>query len=120
MPLRTQTWLVLFALGAYYDHMDKVLQGKGLSIAISKVSFIHFLKEAGLAKKGNRALYQNLESLEKGRYITYDGQVLHLTKRGREKVKKMQGQMQPYLDIFSTVSKLPPGKYIRKGQTVFV
>ncbi|MBW2995532.1 hypothetical protein KY312_04205 [Candidatus Woesearchaeota archaeon] len=111
--------LILFILGNWYLEANKKIQNTNLEIAISKTVFIDLVKKANLADKKDRALYKNLETLEKKKLINYENKNLCLTKRGMKLFNKLNKQISPYLSILSIIKSKNPLSYTRKAQTVF-
>ena len=60
---KTQNF-ILFTLGKWYEEANKKIKGKPLEVCISKKTFIELVMKAKIAKKLERALYKNLETLE--------------------------------------------------------
>ena len=75
---------ILFTLGKWYEEANKKIKVRPLRICISKKIFIELVTKAGFAKKQERALYKNLETLEKKKLINYDNKQLKLTKKGKK------------------------------------
>ncbi len=110
---------ILFALGFWFEQAKKKIKDRSLDLSISKVSFIDIMIKAKLAKKKERALYKNLESLEKMKLISYDNKNLSLTKKGKEAFKKIHTEIKPYINISNLLFKKDPLKFANKIQTVF-
>ena len=79
---------ILYALGKWFTEANKTIKDKPLVVSINKKEFIALVGKAKIAKKRPRALYKNLEILEKKRLITYKNKELKLT--GREMRKAHQ------------------------------
>ena len=62
---------MLYSLGKWFEEANKKIKSKNLKVSISKTSFIELVKKSEIAKKQSRALYKNLESLEKRKLIIY-------------------------------------------------
>ena len=56
---------ILYALGQCYQKLNQPYQDKPLTVFVSKIAFIELLQKAEFIKKQPRALYKNLELLEK-------------------------------------------------------
>ena len=67
-PIREE---MLFILGHVLQTSQKQFSNKPLSVAISKADFISIAQHVGAVTKQERAMYKNLELLEKERLITY-------------------------------------------------
>ena len=110
---------ILFTLGFWYKEANKKLAGKSLQVFISKVLFIDIAKKAGMTEKQPRALYKNLETLEKNRLVEYKNKNLALTKKGEKAFMKIKKDMLPYLVVSRLVTEKDPLSYSRKLQTKF-
>ena len=62
---------ILFTLGKWFEEANRKIAGKPLEVSISKATFIGLVKKAEFARKQSRALYKNLEILEKKKLIVY-------------------------------------------------
>ena len=74
---------------------------------------------AGIAKKQERAIYRNLEELEKKKSIAYVNKSLALTKKGEKLYAKIKEDMAPYINVLDKLVTESPTSYTRKVQTVF-
>jgi hypothetical protein len=110
--------IILFTLGMWYLEANKNIK-KGLEVAISKSVFIDLIKKANLTEKKERALYKNLESLEKQKLINYSNKNLSLTMRGQKLFNKIKNDISPFLGILTRIKSKDPLSYTRKAQTVF-
>lgn len=108
---------ILFALGSCYEELNKKIAGKPLEVEVSKVAFIDLIKDTGIAKKGERALYRNLETLEKNRLIAYANKNLVLTKKGKAVYDKVNKQVQPYIELNTIVKTEHALKLTKKMRT---
>lgn len=89
---------------------------KHLQVKTSKITFIELLMNSGLFSKQERAIYRNLEDLEKNKYIEYDKRMINFTERGILELEKINQEFKNYLEIenyFKTAEKPK-----RKLQTV--
>jgi predicted methyltransferase len=109
---------ILFALGKWFDEANKKIKGKTLAVSISKVRFIELMKKAKFAEKQERALYKNLEILEKKKLVSYKNKELELTDKGRKLFKKIEEGIIPYFKVIKTLKK-DPISYTRRLQTIF-
>lgn len=79
----TQTQrLILYALGHFYQSINQPLVDKPVTLQTSKITFIEHLLLSGIVAKHERALYKNLETLEKAGLIGYDNRMVKLTEEG--------------------------------------
>lgn len=106
--------IVLYALCHYLQECNKRFSDAPLSISVSKIGFIEMTKKAKTCDKSIRALYKNLEDLEKKKYLNYRNRQLSLTKKGLGLLNKINKEVGPFVSIVkSDVSKFT------KGQGVF-
>jgi coproporphyrinogen III oxidase-like Fe-S oxidoreductase len=110
---------ILFTLGQYYVQANEKLKKLPLEIVISKKVFIDIVRKANIAEKKERALYRNLETLEKKKLISYDNRNLKLTPRGQKMFTKLNREYGPYLNLAKVLDKVDMRKYTTKAQTVF-
>lgn len=109
---------ILFTLGQYYIDANKRLKGLPLEIVISKKVFIDIVKEAHIAEKKERALYRNLEILEKRKFISYANHCLKLTAKGQRFFSRLNKQYGPYMNLAKVLAHTNVAKYT-KAQTSF-
>ncbi len=118
--LLTQTnKFILFTLGFWYRAANKKLKDKNLVVSISKALFIDIVKRAGIVEKQARALYKNLELLEKKKLIKYNNKSLTLTKKGEKIFYKIYEEHAPYINVIKLVSEKDVLSYSRRIQTKF-
>lgn len=110
---------ILFALGKWYEQANKQIENKALEVAISKSVFIDLVMKAKIAEKKERALYKNLEELEKRKLINYSNKNLALTKKGDKIFCQLNSEIKPYVKLNNLLSKTNPLSYTSKAQTVF-
>ena len=110
---------ILFTLGFWYNEANKRLQHKNLSISISKALFIDIIKKAGIVEKQPRALYKNLELLEKSKLIKYEDKSLSLTPKGEKVFNKIYEEHKPFINVIKLVTEKDPLSYSKKLQTRF-
>jgi len=110
---------MLYALGKWFEEANERIKDKQLAVSISKVNFIEVVKKAGIAHKQERALYKNLELLEKKKLIKYANKEIDLTEKGRKLFKKIEEEMLPYFKLVKTLKETDPISYTKKLQTVF-
>ncbi|OYT32383.1 hypothetical protein DRJ22_01660 [Candidatus Woesearchaeota archaeon] len=99
MKLSKPQSLVLFLLGLFYSEYEKRFAGKPFKPFLNKVDFISFVRSAGLINKGVRALYKNLEFLEKNKLISYKGKSLYFTPKGRKHFNSVYRTVSPFIDV---------------------
>lgn len=108
---------ILFTLGSWYLEASRKLSGT-VEIVISKATFIDLLMRANLAGKQARAVYKNLEDLEKQRLISYKNHNLALTKKGHKLFIKLYEELRPYVNVIHALKQKDPLSYSRRVQTV--
>ncbi len=116
-PSKTQDF-ILFTLGKWYEEANKKIKGKPLEICISKKTFIELAMKSGVAKKQERALYKNLELLEKKKIIIYSNKELLLTPKGKRLYEKINKNLLPYLNLYEKLKSNSPTSYTKKVQTI--
>jgi DNA-binding PadR family transcriptional regulator len=109
---------ILFTLGRYYVEANKRLKGMPLEVVISKKIFIDIVKQAHIAEKKERALYRNLEVLEKKKYISYENHCLKLTHKGQRMFERLNKEYGSYLNLAKILEKTDIARHT-KAQTVF-
>jgi len=110
---------ILYSLGKWFEEANKGV-GKPLQVTISKKLFIEVVLKAGLTTKQKRALYRNLETLEKQKLITYDYHELALTEKGIKLYELIKKDVEPYAYVQSTLENKSPISYSSKVQTIFI
>jgi len=110
---------ILYALGKWFEEANKKIQDKSLEVSISKALFIDMAKKAKFAEKQERALYKNLEILEKKKLISYNTKELMLTNKGKKVYDKISCDLGPYFYLIDKLKKEDPILYTKKVQTIF-
>jgi len=105
MPLTKNQKLMLYSLGLCLKQLNKRFENKPLAFSFSKIVFIEILKESGLITKTERALYKNLEDLEKKKFIKYQGRNLIFTERGLKNFNFIQKELNPFLETYGFWTK---------------
>ena len=90
---------ILFALGEFYQQLNQPLETKPLQLRTSKIVFITFLLHSGSVAKHERALYKNLEMLEKRKLITYENRMISFTEEGLSFLKKINQEIEQFFGI---------------------
>ena len=107
--------VLIYALGECYSNLNKPLEKAHLELGISKIIFIElFLSRINL--KQQRALYKNLERLEKKKLIQYNNKVITFTSLGLTELKKIQREIKPFFEIKTSLSTIEMPR--KKLQTV--
>ncbi len=120
MSLTEKQRFILFVLGKLYDEANKKLKDRLLEVSASKVAFIEIVKRGGLTEKGERALYKNLEDLEKAKLVSYESRVLKLTNKGTVFYNKISESLLPYLNIIKIIESENLIKLTSKAKTSFI
>ena len=110
---------MLYTLGKWFQEANKRIKGKHLKVSISKVHFIELVRNAGIKKTQERALYKNLESLEKKKLVEYRNKELELTKKGHKLYEEIKKDLLPYINVYKTLKGKSTTSFTRKVQTVF-
>lgn len=95
---------ILFMLGACQEAYSQHFEKQPYTISLNKKAFIDLAMSANLAGKKERALYQNLENLEKRKCISYTNKNLSLTKKGVQKYEEIKKTINPFLSVCFTLS----------------
>ena len=111
--------LMLYTLGKWFKEANKRVKGKHLKVSISKVHFIEVIKGSGVAQKQIRALYKNLEALEKKKLVVYNNKELEITNKGQKLFEEIKKELLPYIVVYKKLKGKSPISYTRKIQTVF-
>ncbi|MEA2037899.1 MAG: hypothetical protein U9O94_10415 [Nanoarchaeota archaeon] len=110
---------ILFTLGKWFEEANKKIKNKTLQVSISKNVFIDLVKKAKFAKKQERALYKNLEILEKKKLVEYKNKELKLTYRGKKLYQDIDQRIKPFLNVTKKLKDKDPISYTKKVQTIF-
>lgn len=119
MELTTKEKLLVFALGIYLQNLQRKINTQDLDISIQKSVFIDFVLKTKLFEKKERALYKNLENLEKKKLLSYPVRRIVLTERGWKAYDKISESLKPYLIIRDMLSTETIVRGTRKIQTIF-
>ncbi|HII71807.1 TPA: hypothetical protein HA265_03570 [Candidatus Woesearchaeota archaeon] len=116
MVLTPKTREMLFILGQFLRETDRRFSSAPLKVSVLKAEFIDVVKGMGAVSKQERAIYRNLESLEKSGYISYADEGLTLTKKGHHEYMKMSGDLERFNLLLGMVKASRIG-FKRKTQT---
>lgn len=104
MELGVKARELLFILCEFMKKADSRFSSAPLKISISKAEFIDEIREMGLVAKQERAIYRNLEELEKGRCILYNKEKsLRISKRGLDQYQKIMADLERFGEIKKTL-----------------
>ena len=117
MKLSTPQRLILYSLGQFYQSLNQPLIEKPVRVQTSKIAFIELLEKFGAVSKKERALYQNLEDLEKKKLIGYENRMIKFTDAGLRELEKVERELRQFrtLEQFFEKGEKPSN---RKLQTV--
>jgi hypothetical protein len=107
---------ILYSLGQFYLWLNQPLKEKHLQVKTSKIAFIEMILDSGIFSKHERAVYRNLEDLEKNKYIEYDKRRINFTERGIIELEKINQEIKQFSEIDNYFKNAQKPK--RKLQTV--
>ncbi|MBT3450504.1 hypothetical protein HN652_01060 [archaeon] len=108
--------LILYSLGSFYQSVNQSLTYKHLRLRISKITFIELLLDSKIISKQERALYKNLESLEKKNLIEYNNRKIKFSEEGLKQYKKIEKEISRFNKLDKYFNEGTKSK--RKLQTV--
>ncbi len=94
MKLTQVEKLILFSLGQFYKSINQPLVEKPLTLRTSKITFIEWMLHSGIIAKQERALYKNIESLEKDKLIQYDTRMIMFTNSGLKELERIKAELE--------------------------
>ncbi len=115
MNLTNTQKLILHSLGQFYQAINQPLIEKPVRLRTSKITFIELLLKCRAMSKQARAVYKNLETLEKKRMIEYESRMIRFTERGLKHLKRVEKEIRPFVEVENHFRTVKPG---RKLQTV--
>lgn len=116
MKLTSVQRLILHSLGEFYNVLNQPLIEKPVKLQTSKITFIEHLLKSRIITKQERALYKNLETLEKKRLIGYEQRMIKFTEKGLKELQKIERDIKKNLDLKKYFQNAEKPK--RKLQTV--
>jgi hypothetical protein len=107
---------MLFILGMFFSETDRKFSQAPLSVSVSKAEFIDVIKSLSAVSKKERAIYKNLEELQKEKFVIYNERELLLSRRGFNEYEAIINEMK---NLDSIASKIEAQRIIfkRKVQT---
>tara|TARA_Y100000310_G_scaffold203411_1_gene203641 strand:- start:608 stop:964 length:357 start_codon:yes stop_codon:yes gene_type:complete len=99
MALSKTQQRILYSLGHCYQKLNEPYENSPLKVRISKIEFIDLIKQADFVQKQERALYKNLELLEKKKLIEYVEKKIRLTQKGQRFFNKIEKEVKPWISI---------------------
>ena len=118
MKLSRPQEFVLFLLGTCYSYCSRKIR-EPLQLEMRKCDFIKLANKAGLIKKSERAMYKNLELLEKARYLDYKNNLLSLTPKGNRHFQSTMKKIGPYIELSNALNSKDVLKFARRAQLRF-
>lgn len=118
MALSKKHKFVLYALYQYITEANKLFASQSLEMSVSKIVFIGALKKTKIADKSERALYRNLEILEKKKLLKYENKFLKPTERGLKMFEAMNQEIFPFIHAVDVIKK-DALSMSKKAQTYF-
>ncbi|MBS3124525.1 hypothetical protein J4437_07915 [Candidatus Woesearchaeota archaeon] len=115
MKLTLVQQLMLFSLGQYYEMLNQPLVETPLRLQTSKITFIELLLKAKILSKHERAIYKNLEDLEKKKLIAYENRMIRLTDLGLKELQRIRKEISQFNEIAIQFQRMEKPK--RKLQT---
>ncbi len=113
---------MLFILGHVLQESQKQFSNKPLSVYISKADFISIALHLGAVAKHERAIYKNLELLEKSRLISYkkdkQKRSLRLSQKGYQAFQRLAQRHEDWHTIRQKIEQAELLKGNRIFQTV--
>ncbi len=106
---------VLYSLGQFYQSINQPLTEKPVRLRTSKIVFIEVLLQSKILPKQKRAVYKNLESLERKKLIEYYNHMIAFTPKGMRELQTINKRIRPFVDIENYFRTAKP---IRKLQTI--
>jgi predicted transcriptional regulator len=108
---------ILFALGTSAEECSRRFAGKPLVMAMNKVAFIELARKANITSKKERALYKNLETLERLKLVAYDNKTLALTEKGQKVFERVRDDLEPYINVKGVLAGSDILRFTTKAQT---
>src|SRR3989338_4135159 len=115
MKLTKTQRLILYALAQFYQSLNQPLNEKPVKVRTSKITFIELLEQSDIFSKQKRALYKNLETLEKKKLLTYENHMIILSEEGLSELKKITFELYQFSAIEKYFQQVEKPK--RKLQT---
>ena len=115
---KTQRFM-LYTLGKWFEEANSQMKPKPLQVSISKTIFIELVLNAALASKQKRAIYKNLETLERKKLITYQNKEILISQRGEKLYREIEEEMRPYFIVNKKLQEKSATSYTKKVQTIF-
>lgn len=108
---------ILFLLGIANKQFNKRFKTTPLEVTFSKALFIELITTLHLVQKKERALYRNLELLEKKKFIKYKTAGLSFTKKGLTFFTEMHNETKRQADAMQLLQETKAIQLHHKLQT---
>ncbi len=105
MPVSKKAELMLYALAKFLEETNKRFRNSPLEISTSKIEFIRNIKKLKIFKIKERAIYKNLEELEKNKLILYSNRDLRLSRKGLNYYTKLRKNIEPLVKLTIEMEK---------------
>ena len=105
---------MLFILGEFLSELSNKYYNNIMKIYVSKAQFIDVMKKMKIVVKQPRAIYKNLEELQKNKLIVYSQKKLRLSRGGLITFEKLKKELDEYYGI---LGKLKSNKIYFKRNT---
>lgn len=110
---------MLFVLARFLQESNKKFEDSPLRLSVSKAEFIDGIRNLRAVQKQERAVYKNLEHLEKKRFIKYTKtKELGLTRKGLNQYNDLNKSITKYMLILNRLESKNILMASKKAQTL--
>ncbi len=99
---------ILYSLYRYLGSINRRFENEPLEASMMKIDFIKLLLSLKIVEKSERALYKNLEDLERQKYIRYESKFLKLTPKGLRQAQSTGKKVAPFLKLWEQLGSSSP------------
>jgi hypothetical protein len=110
---------ILYAIGQCYKAFNKRFNNQPLEVSISKSIFIDIMISSHSVEKKERALYKNLEGLEKKKYLKYNNKMLSFTRKGLDAFERIDKRIKRFEELLVHLQNPKTIQLHKKLQTRF-
>jgi hypothetical protein len=107
---------MLFILGQFFRETNKRFGKANLKMSVSKAEFIDVIRGLKAVSTQERAIYRNLENLQKERYIVYGERSLRMSRKGYNEYERIRKEAELLRSISDSI-KAGRIRFKRKIQT---
>lgn len=107
---------MLFILGQFFQKTNNRFSKFPLDVSVSKAEFIDVIRGMKVVCKSERAIYLNLEMLQKEKYLIYSDRDLKMSRKGFSEYDRIRKEIERFSRISHSVEK-GKIKFKRKTQT---